>query len=317
MCRSQTAGSVMSDPSPAAVPEIVPTSCLLFCLHDEVQRVSSQLLVRQLLPHQAKLRSLYFISNPSTSVEASLSTVNSLAQSIETSFQSATRQPSWSLAYRAFRDVIPPGHQPPTGADGKPAPYVHSYQHMLHLSTLASNRTYIYAQPAGQSATTASIPLRQQDAHASMLRHQSSALWAQRHVLSVREGTSYSAGLCTIQLGELRATREGPQSGALLSPGVLLCITTVVGTDDADDGTDSGYTSMDNGVPMDGTEQEDIDFEYAQAVIRECWNRIKEGKDLGRSEVREFMMAPKLEARREQQREQAMHMWCDALRIRG
>ncbi|KAJ5028850.1 hypothetical protein J3E72DRAFT_238430 [Bipolaris maydis] len=264
-----------------------------------------------------KYSGLYFISNPSTSVEAALSTVNTLTQSIESSFQTATRQPPWSLSYRAFRDVIPPGYQPPVGADGKPAPYAHSYQHMLHLSTLAPNRTYIYAQPAAQTATTASIPLRQQDAHASMLRNQSSALWAQRHVLSVRDGTSYTAGLCTIQLGELRATREGPQSGAMLSPGIVLCITTVVGAEDADEGPDAAYSSVENGAPLDAGEQSDIDFEYAQAIIRECWNRIKEGKDLGRSEVKEFMMVPRAEVKREQQREQAVHMWCDALRIRG
>ncbi|USP77503.1 hypothetical protein yc1106_04777 [Curvularia clavata] len=272
-----------------------------------------------------KYSGLYFISNPSTSVEAALSTVTSLTQNIETSFLNATRQSPWTLSYRAFRDVIPPGYQPPTGPDGKPKPYVHSYQHLLHLSTLASNRTYVYAQPAEQPATTASIPLRQQDAHASMLRNQSSALWAPRHVLAVREGSSYTAGLCTIQIGELRATREGPQSGALLSPGVVLCITTVVGADESDNDIESGYTSLENGAATDNTnikkeegdKEDEVDFTYAQSVIRECWNTIKQGKDLGRSEVREFMMAPKAEANKEKQRELAVHMWCDALRIRG
>ncbi|EUC44903.1 hypothetical protein COCMIDRAFT_5856 [Bipolaris oryzae ATCC 44560] len=264
-----------------------------------------------------KYSGLYFISNPSTSVEAALSTITTLTQSIESTFQTATRQQPWSLSYRAFRDVIPPGYTPPTGADGKPAPYPHSYQHMLHLSTLAPTRTYIYAQPAAQPATTASIPLRQQEAHASMLRNQSSALWAQRHVFSVRDGTTYTAGLCTIQLGELRATREGPQSGAMLSPGIILCITTLVGAEDADEGPDAAYAAVENGAPLDAVEQGDVDFEYAQKVIRECWGRIKEGRDLGRSEVREFMMAARVEVKRELQRDQAVHMWCDALRIRG
>lgn len=157
-----------------------------------------------------------------------------------------------------------------------------------------------------------------------MLRNQSSALWAPRHVLAVREGSSYTAGLCTIQIGELRATREGPQSGALLSPGVVLCITTVVGANTSDTDIDSGYTSLENGTATtnnadikkeDGDEE--IDFAFAQAVIRECWNTIKQGKDLGRSEVKEFMMAPRAGANTEKQRELAVHMWCDALRLRG
>ncbi|RAR08136.1 mediator complex subunit med20 [Stemphylium lycopersici] len=257
-----------------------------------------------------KYSGLYFITNPSTNVDAALSTVSSLTQGIETSFQSATRQPPWTLFYRAFRDTIPPGYQAPAGVEGKPQAYAHSYQHLLHLSSLAATRTYVYAQPVGQPATITSIPLRQQDAHASVLRHQSSALWTQRHVLSVREGTTYSGGLCTIQIGEVRATREGPQSGAVSSPGVVLCITTVVGADDAE-------TVTENGAGMQG-DGEELDTEYAQAVIRECWNKIKEGKDLGRAEVREAMMvAPAPEATREQQREAAVRMWCDGLRMRG
>lgn len=150
-----------------------------------------------------------------------------------------------------------------------------------------------------------------------MLRNQSSALWTQRHVLAVREGSSYTGGLCTIQIGELRATREGPQSGAASSPGIVLCITVAVGAEAADDGgADSGYTSTDNGAAMQ-VDEEDVDFEHAQAVIRDCWNTIKEGKDLGRSEVREFMMAPAALAKKGQERDEAVRMWCEALRLRG
>ncbi|EDU42444.1 conserved hypothetical protein [Pyrenophora tritici-repentis Pt-1C-BFP] len=222
-----------------------------------------------------KYSGLYFISNPSTNIDASLSIVNTLIQSIESSFQSATRQAPWSLSYRAFRDTIPPGYQHPTGADGKPKPYAHSYQHLLHLSNLDSNRTYIYAQPATQPETVVSIPLRQQDAYGS--------------------------------IGELRATREGPQSASVLSPGIVVCITTTVGAEDTDDGPDSGHASVGNETTMqvDGDDDE-IDFEYAQTVIREFWSKIKDGRDLGRSEVREVMMAPVAPRKKAQERDAAV-----------
>ncbi|KAA8617546.1 mediator complex subunit med20 [Pyrenophora tritici-repentis] len=256
-----------------------------------------------------KYSGLYFISNPSTNIDASLSIVNTLIQSIESSFQSATRQAPWSLSYRAFRDTIPPGYQHPTGADGKPKPYAHSYQHLLHLSNLDSNRTYIYAQPATQPETVVSIPLRQQDAYGSVLKFQLSALWLSRHTFSVREGTTYSCGLCTIQIGELRATREGPQSASVLSPGIVVCITTTVGAEDTDDGPDSGHASVGNETTMqvDGDDDE-IDFEYAQTVIREFWSKIKDGRDLGRSEVREVMMAPVAPRKKAQERDAAVHL---------
>jgi hypothetical protein len=259
---------------------------------------------------------LYFVSNPSTNIDASLSTVNTLIQGIETSFQNSTRQAPWSLSYRAFRDTVPLGHQPPTGADGKPKPYAHSYQHLLHLSTFASNRTYVCTQPVAQPGTVTSIPLRQQDAHASILRHQMSALWAPRHMISVRDAASYSGGLCTIQIAELRAIREAAGSGVVSSPGIVVCITTVVGADSPEDGLDSGYTSVENGAAMD-LDEEEPDFDHAQTVIRECWSRIKDGRDLGRSEVREVMMAPVITKKKEQEREAAVRMWCDALRMRG
>lgn len=132
----------------------------------------------------------------------------------------------------------------------------------------------------------------------------------------MREGTTYSGGLCTIQIGELRATREGPQSGAVLSPGIVVCITTTVGAEDADDNLDSGYTSMENGAALDVDDQE-IDFEYAQTVIRECWSKIKDGRDLGRSEVREVMMTPVATAKKGKERDAAVRMWCEVLRMRG
>jgi hypothetical protein len=100
------------------------------------------------------------------------------------------------------------------------------------------------------------------------------------------------------------------------SPGIVVCITTVVGTDSSEDGLDSGYTSMENGTAMD-VDEEEPDFEFAQTIIRDCWSKIKEGRDLGRSEVRDFMMAPVATSKKEQEREAAVRMWCDALRMRG
>ncbi|KAF1941903.1 hypothetical protein EJ02DRAFT_403592 [Clathrospora elynae] len=263
-----------------------------------------------------KYSGLYFISNPSTNIDASLLTVNTLVQGIEASFQNVTRQGPWSLSYRSFRDTIPPGYQHPTDPDGKPKTYAHAYQHLLHLSSLSSTRTYACSQPHTAKGTVISIPLRQQDPQTAILRQQFSALWAPRHVFSIWEGASYSSGICTIQIGELRATREGPQSGAVPSPGVVVCITTTVGADSSGDGMDLGYTSMENSTAMDVGEEE-VDLEYARTVIRDCWSMIKQGRDLGRSEVKEVMMAPTATATQEQERHAAVRMWCDALRMRG
>jgi hypothetical protein len=174
----------------------------------------------------------------------------------------------------------------------------------------------VFAQPLAQQETITSIPLRQQDAHASVLRYQCSALWTPRHILAVREGTSYSGGLCTIQIGELRATREGPQSGAVSSPGVVVCISTTLGAEDVDSNIDSGYGTAENGTAMD-VDEEEVDMEYAQAVVRDCWSKIKDGRDLGRSEVREVTMAPITLGNKDQEQEAMVRMWCDALRMRG
>jgi hypothetical protein len=132
----------------------------------------------------------------------------------------------------------------------------------------------------------------------------------------VRDAASYSEGLCTIQIAELRAIREGAGSGVVSSPGIVVCITTVVGADSSEDGLDLGSTSVENGAAMD-LDEEEPDFEHAQTVIRECWSRIKDGRDLGRSEVRDVVMAPVITKKKEQEREAAVRMWCDALRMRG
>jgi hypothetical protein len=251
---------------------------------------------------------LYYISNPTTTLDTALHTVNTLAQGIENSYQTATRQAPWALQYRLFRDTIPPGNASAMDAEGKPKAFAHTLQHLLHLSSLDPNRTYTCIQPPARKSTVSAIPLRQQEAHAILLRNQFSALWQPRHILSIPQGTSYSAGLCTVYLGELRSTREGPQSGGTQSPGVLVCISVVIGADDPDDLLNSETSASENGA-------ESFDFDSAQAMIRECWSKIKNNRDLGKSEVKEFMMATEDLAKQEKQA--AIRMWCDALRLRG
>jgi hypothetical protein len=251
---------------------------------------------------------LYHVSNPTTTLDAALSTVNTLLQGIETSYQTATRQAPWALQYRLFRDTIPPGNVPAMDAEGKPRPFAHTLQHLLHLSSLDSNKTYTCIQSPAGASTVSAIPLRQQEAHATLLRNQFSALWQPRHILSIPQGTTYSAGICTIHMGELRSTREGPQSGGMQSPGVLVCISISIGEDDHDDLLNSETTASENGV-------ESLDFEFAQAMIRDCWSKIKSNRDLGKSEVKEFMMAT--DDLKKQEKQSAIRMWCEALRLRG
>ncbi|KAH4203252.1 mediator of RNA polymerase II transcription subunit 20 [Parastagonospora nodorum] len=251
-----------------------------------------------------KYSGLYFVNNPSMNLEAAVNTVNTLVQGIESSYQTATRQTPWMLQYRLFRDTIPPSNTPATDAEGKSKPFAHTLQHFLQLSTIDPNRAYICVQPPNGTSTVTAIPYRQQEPLALLLRHQFSALWQPRQVLTIPQGTAYNVGLCTVQIGELRLTREGPQSGGIQSPGVFICISTTVDGGDPDEA--QGHTD-------DG--EDEIDFEYAQAVIRECWSRIKANRDLGKSETREVMMAP--ENLKKQQKEASVRMWCEGLRLRG
>lgn len=253
-------------------------------------------------------RSLYLVSNPSANLDQSLNIVTALVQGIETSFQTATREAPWSLQYRLFRDTLPPKHTPPTDAQGKPQPVAHTLQHHLHLSSIDPNRTFICEQPPNAASTINAIPLRQQEAYLSLGKHQLAALWQPRHILSLQQGTCYTAGLCTVQIGELRAVREGPQSAGVQSPGVLVCITTTIGPLDSIDQTSS--------IEKLSEDEEDIDFDYAQAIIRNYWNKIKENRDLGRSEVREIMMQ-QVKSQDSGEIEAAVQMWCEALRLRG
>jgi hypothetical protein len=207
-----------------------------------------------------------------------------------------------------FRDTIPPRHVPAMDAEGKPIPFAHTLQHHLHLSSLDQNRTYMYIQSPSGANTVSAIPLNQQEPYALLLRHQFSALWQPRHVLSLQQGTSYTAGVCTVQVGELRSIKEGPQSGGIQSPGVLVCISTVLGADESDDTQESA-----NAVTND--EDEPFDIEYAQALIRDCWSQIKSNRDLGKSEVKEVMMAH--DSSKSREKDMVVRMWCEILRLRG
>jgi hypothetical protein len=251
---------------------------------------------------------LYYVNNPSTNLDASLNIVTSLVQGIETSYQTASQQAPWSLQYRMFRDTIPPRHVTAMDVEGKPLPFAHTLQHHLYLSSLDQNRTYTCIQPPSGTNTVSAIPLNQQEPYALLLRHQFSSLWQPRHVLSLQQGTSYTAGLCTIQVGELRSIKEGPQSAGIQSPGVLVCISTVIGEDESEDSEGSA-----NSVPSD--EEEPLDLEYAQALIRDCWGQIKSNRDLGKSEVKEVMMA--LDSSKSREKDMAVRMWCEVLRLRG
>lgn len=268
---------------------------------DEVLRVRTSTIRAEpvLIIHR-----LFFVSNPTSALDAALSTVSTILQGIETSSPTATRQSPWSLQYRVFRDTAPPGAST-TDADGKPKPYAHTLQHHLHLTTLSQSQTYICIQlPSGKSTVTA-IPLRQQEAYASLIQVQFAALWKPRHVLSIPEGITYSSGLCTMQVGELRFVRRGPSSNEILSPGIVVCI-----------GTEIGGTPMDDETGSKDNDDELLDFEYAQAIIRECWAKIKESRDLGRSEVREVMMAQE-NVNGVQETEAAVRMWSEVLKLRG
>jgi hypothetical protein len=101
----------------------------------------------------------------------------------------------------------------------------------------------------------------------------------------------------------------------------VVCISTSLGAEDEDNSNNnnniaSGYATTENGTAME-VDEEEVDVEYAQAVVRDCWSKIKDGRDLGRSEVREVMMAPVTTNNKGQEHEAMVRMWCDALRMRG
>ena len=151
----------------------------------------------------------------------------------------------------------------------------------------------------------AAIPASQSDVQALLLRNQLAALWSPRHTLSVQNGATYTGASFDVQIGEVRALREA-QGGGVSSPGVVVCISTTAGDEDGD-------TKVD-GVQNGGGEE--VDFEFAQATIQEFWGKIKEGRDLGRAEVREVFMVPGEGGKNEQQ-DAVVRMWCKVLVLRG
>ncbi|KAJ4325397.1 hypothetical protein N0V94_000739 [Neodidymelliopsis sp. IMI 364377] len=235
-----------------------------------------------------KYSGLYFIPTPSAQSTDSNATLTTLISSLETTFHTLTRSTPWSLTYRLFRDT-PPRDTSSASNSEAPAPFTHTYQHFLHQTSLSQNRTYVHVAPPANKGTgsVAAIPASQSDAQALLLRNQLAALWQPRHMLSVQQGATYTGGLFTVQIGEVRALREG-QGAGVSSPGVVVCVSTIAGA-----GGVNGVTGGVQNGDDDSLVEEEVDFEFAQATIREFWGKIKAGRDLGRLEVREVLMLPK------------------------
>ncbi|KAF9691620.1 hypothetical protein EKO04_010484 [Ascochyta lentis] len=251
-----------------------------------------------------KYSGLYFIPTSTNSPADSSNTLNTLISALESTFHTLSRTTSWSLTYRLFRDT-PPRVDPSSDTTS----YAHTYQHFLTQSSLSQNRAYIYIAPPASKGpgTVAAIPAQQSEAQALLLRNQLAALWSPRHTLSVQNGATYTGGLFTVQIGEVRALREG-QGGGVSSPGVVVCISTIAGGDE-----DAAEV---NGAANGAAAEEEVEFEFAQATIRGFWGKLREGRDLGRSEVREVLMTPK-EGGNAEEKEAAVRMWCEVLRLRG
>ncbi|KAF2714742.1 hypothetical protein K504DRAFT_486572 [Pleomassaria siparia CBS 279.74] len=292
---------------------------------------------------------LYFIPIHGATQEASASTLASLIVGIESHFEFATRQSSWSLSHRLLRSV-PPANLPPHAP--KPA---QSFQHILHVSYLSRDKTYCYIHPftppsaatvaavgvkAETSATPSvgikgeptsqagtplpiqdttgptpgygtiiAIPYAQSESHLGYLGTQLSPLWAYRHALHIYQGITYTAGQYILNIGEVRMARSGPSSSSnLVSPGVVVCITTVTGGDGYAEETDSGYGG--------DTEDIEMDIEELEGEVRQVWNVIKKGIDFGKGDIREVMMGRDA-LNGETQKEAVVRMWCDALKLRG
>lgn len=96
------------------------------------------------------------------------------------------------------------------------------------------------------------------------------------------------------------------------SPGVVVCISTIAGGEQEEN-------EAHNDINSNGTEP--VDFDFAQATIRELWGQIRAGRDLGRGEVKEVFMAPSdaglpADAKSEET-DAIVRMWCEVLRLRG
>jgi hypothetical protein len=262
----------------------------------------------------ADVRSLYYIPNHGGQLAASLDHVKAIVAGIESSYPRAGKGAAWTLTHRVLRDVAPYSETAQTD-------YLHAYQHLLHVSSISPDRTYNLIQhpppPAldGTSCTAphaamASLPQSQGDAHAAFLANQMPLLWSPQRMLDVANGKTFHAGDFVIYLGELRSRRQG-QTSNQTAPGVVVCVSTHVGGPDDDDDDDDDTSSP----PPD---EDTMDFEYAQASIRELWNTVKKDITFGRADVREYMqLAQDFGRHEEQAREAVARMWCEALSPRA
>ncbi|KAF2112595.1 mediator complex, subunit Med20 [Lophiotrema nucula] len=286
-----------------------------------------------------KYSGLYFIPAPTNAPEASTTVLNALINNIESKFDDAARQNPWGLVHRLLRSVVSPS--------APPSQQTPNLQHVLQLSYLSTSRTYCYIHPSppttqvaasvqvkneptsqaptplpqpAQSSTTAgaekgtiiSIPVAQSDAHMALLVNQLSSLWAFRHAMSLQNGITYNIGQFIINLGELKASRQGTTSMSNASTaGVAVCISTVADSEE-DQLDDSGYASL-NG---DADAEVEVDVSASQTAVRSLWDALKTGIEFGKTEPREYFMAPEV-LKGEKQREAVVRMWCELLRMRG
>lgn len=245
-------------------------------------------------------RSLYYIPNHGAQLSASLDLVKAIVAGIESSYPRADKAGAWTLTHRLLRDVPPYSETAQTD-------YPHSYQHLLHLSTVSPDRTYNVISQNHASATApqvavASIPLSQTDAHFAFLANQMPLLWSPQRMLDVVNGKTYHTGEFLVHVGELRSRRQ-VQTSNQTSPAVVVCVSTHTGGSRDDDDPPS--------LPVDDNAME---FEYAQALIRDLWGTIKKDITFGRSEVREHMqLAQDFGPDQEKTREAIARMWCEAL----
>ncbi|KAF2638531.1 hypothetical protein P280DRAFT_72911 [Massarina eburnea CBS 473.64] len=249
---------------------------------------------------------LYYISNPSAQLPSSEAISSTLITRLEATFPHATRDESanWTLWHRLLRDIPPRAPSSTSTAE----PYAHSYQHLMRLSYLNASRAYNYVQPASGADVTTSIPAEEFESHYNLLLNQWSQLWSPQRALDVVNGSTYTlGGAVTIHIGEVRSRRSGPQQGGVLSPGVVVCITTTAS---------SSSESSDHAHVMDLGEG--IGFEDVQERVTHVWKEMRKGADLGKGEVKEVLQLTKdVGGENETEREAVVRMWCEALKLRG
>lgn len=215
---------------------------------------------------------------------------------------------------RAFSFIQQPSSNPPAP---QPAPAKDGSS-----SSEATQRAPPTAQPA--QGPIISVPSEQFESLYSLVLNQWTQLWTPQRALEIPPnfpGFTYTVPNFTIHIGGLRAKRSGPQAGGSLSPGVLVCITTVAGALDDDDDDDEDNNNHIDGfgkADVSAAMEEELDFSFVQAQIRQIWKMMTEGIELGRSEIREVMQAAQGSGGdREKVKEAAVRMWCEAMKLRA